>query len=277
MIYSKNESVEEVIVRHLLKEGATAKALHKSLQSEQITISIQGMYKALRTLITNEIIIKHKLLYSLNKEWQKKVATEFRQSSGLLELAEGEVVRMDLTSLVHLDHQWKNIMIPLHETYPDYPMFIYNPHDVWKHLSKSRWESEQKYYDSFNTNKSQLYFILGGNTLHEYETKKLRQSRFINVSVVGRRHFKDTDHPVIFGDYIIKTRLPDRITQRIHEVFTTATTTGELNRRIALLGVEKKKVKLIITRNKHLAKSLRKKLASHFYIPQETINKYDLF
>jgi hypothetical protein len=220
--------------------------------------------------------VKNGFLYSLNKEWQAKVARAFSNSTNLLDLEEGETVRMDLTSLVHLDHQWKNIMIPLHQQYPDYPVFIYNPYDIWKHLSQSRWDSEQRYFDTYNTNKTRLFFSLGGNSIHEIETRKLRSSNFIQVSL-GKKYFKSTHYPVVFGDYIITTQLSLSTTQKISQVFEHAQSSKDLSTMIPSIGIEKRKVKLIIERNKERAKSLRKKLSADFHVPRELVEKFDLF
>ncbi len=276
MLLSKKESNEDRIIRFLLGKEQSVKNLSKSLQHEGISVTIQGIYKLLRGLIGEEIVIKRGNLYSLSEEWRGKVIDTFEERQNRFELAEGESVRLDLASLVHLDQQWKNIVLPLHEAHPLFPIFFYNPHEIWIHLNESRKKSEYAYYASFRENKSYAFCLFGGNTIHDQNMKKELQNEYLQIAL-GIEQFPRTDYPTIFGDYIITTRLSTRLTQEIEAAYQESGDTNSLERRLQKIGIEKKKVRLIIERDRAKAKKLRKKLSKEFFVPQILIKEFDLY
>lgn len=276
MIFSSKESVEDKVIRELLGGEKTAKVLINSLQKQNFPVTIQGVYKALKTLISEEIVIKRGKTYSLLEEWRKKVIEHFQQNTNQLLLGEGETIQFDLKSLIHLDQQWKNIILSLHKTYQNFPIFLYNPFNIWMHLGGTRKQSEEKYYKSFEENKVYGFLGIKYQNKADIEFKKDFQNEYFQVAFSDPL-FSDTDYPTIFADYIITTRISKQITEKIKQVYTSNTTIEELEENLQKIGIEKKKVKLIIERNKEKAKKLRKKLSKEFFVPQELIKEFDLY
>lgn len=276
MLFSHKESLEERFVRYLLEKSFTVKALRKELAEEDERPTIQGVYKSLRTLVSDEIVIKRGTLYSLSEEWRNKTIDTLSKSTNRFELAEGERISLDLQSLVHLDQQWKNIVLPLHEAHPSTPAFFYNPHEIWVHLSDSRKQSEYDYFGSFKENKTNGFYLVGGDTVHDQAFKKEVQNDYFQVAL-GVSHFAQTDYPTIFGDYIITTRISERLSKEIEQCYKESHDAKTLETRLRAIGMEKKKVRLIIERDPEKAKKLRKKLSKEFFVPQELIKEFDLY
>jgi len=276
MIYTKKEALEDRIVRLLGLRNQTVPSLISQIKEEGIAPTIQGVYKSLRFLLSEEVVIKNGEVFSLSEEWRNKTITELGRTDNRFELSEKESIRLDLASLVHLDQQWKNIVLPLHEVYPNQPTFFYNPHDIWVYLSQTRRDSEVAYYKTFEEKKMHAFLVTGGNTLFDRAIKKERSGTYIQISV-GDRLFRDTDYLTIFNDYIITVRVSPRLAREIIECYQHATTTDNLTKLLHTVGIEKKKVKLIIERDKEKAKKLRKKLSKDFFIPQELIKEFDLY
>lgn len=276
MLFSPKQSLEERIVGYLLTKEQTVKGIKKLLNEDKVVVTIQGIYKALRLLTHEEITIKRGILYYLSEEWRNKVVEELSQNNNHFELAEGEKISLDLTSLVHLDQQWKNIVLPLHNAHPLIPVFFYNPHEIWIHLNESRKKSEYGYYASFKENKTHAFCLFGGNTIHDQSMKKELQNEYLQIAV-GVSHFSKTDYPTIFGDYIITTRLSARLAEEIEQCYLTSPDAATLEAGLQKIGIEKKKVRLIIERDRDKAKKLRKKLSKEFFVPQELIKEFDLY
>ena len=276
MLFSKNETVEDKIISFLLHKDQTVKGLKKSLDIDSSGITVQGIYKTLKKLIADEVVIKRGTIYSLSEEWKERVISEISERNNRLELAEGERISLELASLVHLDQQWKNIVIPFHKAHPKDPIFFYNPHEIWIHLSESRKKSEYDYYKSFSEQKTYAFALFGGNTIHDVFMKKELQNEYMQVAV-GVEHFSKIDYPTIFGDYIITTRISPRLAVEIEKCYQESPNTKILEERLHAIGIEKKKVKLIIERDKEKAKKLRKKLSKEFFVPQELISEFNLF
>jgi len=276
MIFSSKERVEDKVIRELLEGEKTAKVLVNSLQKQNFPVTIQGVYKALKTLISEEIVIKRGKTYSLLEEWRKKIVEHFEQNTNQILLGEGEIIQFDLSSLIHLEQQWKNVILPLHNKNKNFPIFFYNSYYIWPYISENRKRSELQYYQSFLEDKKFAFSLVGNNDSKETETKKIFQNEFVQWAL-GEKIFPDTDYPTIFADYIITTRISKQITEKIEEVYKTSDTLEELEDNLQKIGIEKKKVKLIIERNKEKAKKLRKKLSKEFFVPQELIQEFDLY
>ena len=276
MILSKKETLEDRLIRLLLDKEQSVKSLNKALVVEGVSATVQALYKLLRSLVADEVVIKRANMYALSEEWKERVVDRFEQTHNRFELAEGESITFDLASLVHLDQQWKNIVLPLHNAHPKIPVFFYNPHEIWIHLNESRKQSEYAYYQSFAQNKTHAFALFGGATPHDSAIKKELQNEFLQVAV-GVEVFSQTDYPTIFGDYIITTRISRRLSEEIEKAYRESVATAELEIRLQKIGIEKKKVKLIIERDREKAKKLRKKLSKEFFVPQELIKEFELY
>lgn len=276
MILSKKETLEDRLIRLLLERDQSVKSLNKALVAEGVSVTVQALYKLLRSLVVDEVVIKRANVYALSEEWKERVVERFEQTHNRFELAEGEAITFDLASLVHLDQQWKNIVLPLHNAHPTSPVFLYNPHEIWIHLNESRKKSEYAYYSSFKQNKTYAFSLFGGDTEHDRTMKKELQNDYLQIAV-GVEVFSKTDYPIIFGDYIITTRISKRLSEEIDIAYKESHTKEILENRLQKIGIEKKKVKLIIERDREKAKKLRKKLSKEFFVPQEIIKEFNLY
>lgn len=276
MLLSKKESLEDTVIRLLLEKEQSVKMLMKVLSVQEKLVTIQAIYKVLRVLVKEEVVIKRGNIYALSEEWRGRVIDIFEKTQNRFELAEGESITFDLTSLIHLDQQWKNIVLPLHGAHPTAPVFFYNPHEIWIHLNESRKASEYAYYASFQENKTHAFALFGGDTIHDKEIKKELQNEHLQIAV-GVEAFSKTDYPTIFADYIITTRISRRLSEEIERVYQESVDVRTLEHRLQKIGIEKKKVKLIIERDREKAKKLRKKLSKEFFVPQELINEFSLY
>ena len=276
MLLSRKESLEDSVVSLLLEREQSVKTLIKTLSSKGFSVTIQAVYKVLRILVKSEVVIKRTNMYALSEEWRGRIIDTFEKTQNRFELAEGESIIFDLASLVHLDQQWKNIVLPLHNAHPTAPVFFYNPHEIWIHLNESRKQSEYAYYTSFKENKTHAFALFGGDTEHDKTMKKELQNEYLQIAV-GVEAFSKTDYPTIFGDYIITTRISKRLSEEIEQSYKESESKIVLEDRLQEIGIEKKKVKLIIERDREKAKKLRKKLSKEFFVPPALLKEFDLY
>lgn len=275
MIFTKKESLEDKIIRYLSNRNHTIHGLIDELNSEKIKATTQGIYKSIRFLISEEVVIKNKEVFSLNEEWRIKVIDQL-ENNKIVGLSENEKITLDLKSLIHLDQQWKNIVIPIQKTQINFPIFFYNPHDIWSLISTSRKQSEDEYYSKLFKSKTFVFINNGGNTIFDKNIKKIRENNYTQINL-GNSLFNDTDYITIIGDYITTVRIPKSIASKINKSYTESRNDDVFYKSINEIGIEKKKVKLFIERNHEKAKKLRKRVAKDFYIPRELREKFDLF
>lgn len=276
MLFTHKSSHEEQIIELLLIEERSAKGLLGEIQKKSPPYTIQALYLVLKILLEQEVIIKTGQRYMLSEEWRVRAQDRFSKKDDTFELAEGESVSYVLTSLVHHDFQWKNIVLPLHNAHQADPIFFYNFHYIWPYLSSSRHESERAYYQSFLEKKTAAFSLVGSKSPLDLETKKVFQNQYVQWAV-GAEHFSETDYVAILGSYIITTRFSKRLAGEIASCYTKCTTLSELATALQKIGIEKKKVRLIIERDRDKAKKLRKKLSKEFFVPQELIKEFGLY
>src|SRR5690606_34908800 len=207
----------------------------------------QGIYKSLRFLIQEEVVVKHKDYFSLNEEWKDKIVNDL-QNERNFELSEHESVQFDLNSLIHLDQQWKNITLSIQKNLFEFPVFFYNPHDIWSFLSDSPKKSEELYYENLLKNKIHTFTANGGNTEFDKVIKKQLENDYFKINL-GEEIFKKTDYITIIGDYITTVRINKKTSELIERCFKQSENFIIFQKEIQKLGIEKKKVKLIIERN----------------------------
>jgi len=248
MLFTKNETLEDKIVRYLVFKEQTAKGLLKQLKEDSDHYTIQALYVVLRGLVATETVVKRGMSYFLNEEWRVLVSSQLhRHDSG--ELSEGESATYILSSLVHHDLQWKNIVLPLHESHPKDPVFFYSYHYVWLYLSETRKQSELNYFKSFIENKNQAFSLIGSKNHFDLEVKRDLQNDFVQWAV-GTEHFSKSDYVTVFDDYVITTKFSSRLADEIEDCYEKAFDRNDLESRLRKIGSEKKKVRLIVERNK---------------------------
>jgi hypothetical protein len=275
MLFSPKESTEDSLTRLLIAGQKSVKELQILLEHDKKAVTFQGIYKALTALLKSELVIKKGSLYFINEEWRQKVISNLDSGNSFV-LGDKEKINYELSSLIHLDQYWKNLILPLHKAHPEDPIFIYNPHEIWLHLSEQRKQSELDYYESFSKNKIFAFYALGGNTIHDQSIKKQFQNDYLQINV-GNEYFPKTDYPVVFNDYILTTRISKSNSEKIEKCYAESETAEELELRLQKIGIEKNKTKLIVLKDREKAKRLRKTLSKKFFIPPSLVKKFDLF
>lgn len=275
MIFTQKETLEDRLIRLLVSSELTVTELMDKLKSESSIYTIQAVYVALRSLVASESVIKRGKVYFLNEEWRMKVSSQMHTGKSI-NLSEGESITYHLTSLTHNDLQWKNVVLPLHESQKNNPVFFYNFHYIWIYLGKNRKKSELDYYEAFKNNETLAFCLIGSDSEQDKAVKRTIQNEFVQVAT-GKKLFPTNNYKTIIGDYIITNSFSTKFAAEIEECYRKSPDIPTLEAHLQSVDTEKKKIKLIIERNKVKAKKIRKRFASEFYIPKDLINKFELF
>ena len=272
MLFGTHENLEDRIIRLLLEKAQTVKSLRKSLGS----VTIQGIYRILRNLLTEEIVIKQSNEYSLNEDWRRNIASHFSQVPDPVTLSEGDSIRMNFNSLLTLALQWKNIAFPLQDIHAPFPVFDYNPHYIWAYLGERRKESETYYYEWFEKHNVSFFLALGGKTICDIETMNDMGNYSDNI-VAGVPLFPNNICKIAIADYVITTRISTKFANEIEQIYKKSTTLKELKQSLFTLAHAKNSMSIIVERSKNKTKKLRKKISKSFNVPKELREKFDLF
>lgn len=275
MLFSKKEDLVDLIIKNLIHEGKTAKKLLGDISDQDQDYTIQAIYVVLRELIQSEVLIKTGFYYNINEEWKNKIMKEFSSLENN-EIADGEKQIFILNSLSHQDLQWKNSILPLHNLYPEDPIFFYNYHYIWIHLGQTREQSELDYYKSFLDQKRYAFSLVGSHSPLEIETKKMIENDYVRI-FIDDTPIQSTGYITIINDYIITSHLQKKTIQEIDTCYKQAKSIPELRRLIQKIDFTTKRVKIVIERDREKAKKLRKKMSKDFYIPKDLREKFELF
>lgn len=273
MIISNHESTEDVIVKILAHTTMEMKDLHSSLLKSDRPITLQALYRSVNHLVASGVLVKRGLVYLVNKEWVHGVVDYFNRDTAP-QLSAGETVSYSFKSLSALDAYWKHTVLQLHAVLGDYPIFFYNTHVVWLHLS-DRKESQTNYLNSFDHDKKYAYFVVGGSSPVDQEFKKFFNREYLRVELRKIDSIK-YDSVTTHTDFIITVKFTKKTTALIEQVYSESKTMQELESLLNRRLKNNLSVQLIIERNAKKAEKLRKVLSKNFYIPKEIKDEFKL-
>lgn len=262
--------IKEVIISELSAGSLNSLDLNKKVLLRK-DISKQGFYKALRELISEEIVTKNKQNVLLSPIWVNKLQgfintiqqSSHRQvSSEVVSLAEGDTMIFRFKSVIDLYLLWNHyFFIFCKQT--EGSVIFFNSHNFWVLI---RSDIENEMYRWIRDTKKEAYSVIGHNTPLDRSTSDyIRESYNINLSYDTKPLIRDTIFPAIFGDYIMSTILDQKTVDAIHQVYLKykawePAVEFEMKEIIKKMG----KSKVVIERNAKKAEKLRKKLMNHF-------------
>ncbi|QQR50396.1 hypothetical protein IPF86_00535 [Candidatus Nomurabacteria bacterium] len=237
----------------------------------KLSVSKQGLYKALRELMRDEVIIKEKKLFTLNKVWLSRLKDFVEESEQNLGVAlpfleesftgRKVIVFKDMDAL---NIYWGHLFLALSERFNDKPFFFFNHHSWFIHDSP---HSEMYLYKKSLKKKNKVLITLGANTLFAKDFKTRFAKANIQISINEKIGVPMTDNLCVIGDYIITTRYDKNTMTEIDTLFKNSSSFGEneKNEFKKMLSFSKRP-KMIITKNKRKATIWKHSLAKNFVI-----------
>lgn len=244
--------------------------------SLKITTTKQGLYKALRNLLQNEIAIKEGLYYSLNKVWLVRFRDFIEEGENNLGVClpfqdtvlNGRKV-ITFKDAEALDIYWGHLYLTLKNKFKNSPFFFYNRHS-WSIYERPH--SETYLYKTSLKGDSKAMITLGANTLIDQKFKKDFAKNNIQITIDEKFLIPKTDHICIIDDYYILTRYDKKTMAAIDSLFNKAISFGETEiRELHRILLNCKKPKIIITKNIKKANTWRRRLAKNFVIKKSEL------
>lgn len=270
MIFGQKKTISESIIS-ALSEGPLDSLLLLELLNKQSPITKQGFYRALRELLSEEIVTKNKRLVLLSPIWVSKIqnfvttlniTTEKQGEKVSLHLSEGDTMVFRFTSITDLYLLWVHYFFILCQETPGAVLF-FNSHNFWA-LMRSDIENEM--YAWIQNNKKEAYSVIGNNTLLDRTTSDYVRDQYgITLAYENSPSIPPTIFPAVFGDYVMSTILDKKTVEAIDALYKKYTkwepeVQKELEKIISSMG----KSKVVIERNKKKAEKIRKKLMNYF-------------
>jgi len=268
MLLSSKPDTKETIISILAKGPVDSIELQKEVSLKK-KVTKQGFYKALRELVSGEVVAKNKQLVVLNNFWVNKIQhfaasidKEYQSDDSFLHLEEGESLVYHFKTLASLDVLWMHYFYIIAQKEPDEPFLFFNSHEFW---SLFRFEEENAMYEWIGATKRKAYGVIGGNTPMDRSTTAYVKKYGLQLAYETSMSLPKNYFTSVIGDYILDTILDMNTANAIDLLYKN---NQEWNEEVAkqLAGIlsNLKRSKVVIYRNKKKAEMLRKKLMKYF-------------
>ncbi|MFO0743940.1 MAG: hypothetical protein U0469_02730 [Candidatus Paceibacterota bacterium] len=273
-MFKKQKKIEDLILEILIEGKISTLDLIKRILKILPYSSKQAIYKSLKDLRENEIVIYKREEVSLSSLWLKRVSEflekaeqEYKVDDGrinILSLKEGEKVSYQFNSFYNTDIFWAHAFNLMYDgTNKDTNVLIYNPHE-WFLLVRE--ESETYLFNKFITDDRKLFnYVPEIDPLDKFVSKYFDQKN-IKYYSNNKHHFKNKNYYVnVFGDFIIEAWLDKKVSNEIDKFYKETKEFSE-EAKVKLLEIVNKKGKsrLQISKNKKKAQEIRKIFEKYF-------------
>lgn len=275
MLLGTKKTLYDHIIEALLEKPGTVADLIIFLEARKTHVTIQGIYKTLRELISEDIVVKQKTTYSISSVWRNKLSKIVSQNAPF-KLFPGEQLTYRFNNIEHTDAFWKHLFQDIQDETGSFPVFHFMPHQYWL-LIPSRSQSEHEYYQRYDTEKVHDYNIIGGITVFDMQVKKQLGTPYNQICTDNTTNFNRRDHLSVIGPYIITTRVSVSFARITDLLYETCKTESELAEKLAPVFAKSGKIIIDVEHDEAKAKKLRKKMSADFHIPRELREAFDLF
>lgn len=276
MILGTRKTLNDHITEALLGKSLSVHELQAYLGAKNTNVTVQGIYKALRELIGEDIVVKHKKTYSISTIWRDKLNQLTGTQEYSFKLSPNKKVSYTFNKLEHIDAFWKHSLNDLDKETGDCPTFDFCPHNFWLFVP-GRYDSEIEYVNSFLRDKKYIFSIIGGDTQFDKERKRDYTHDFHKINLDTDIDINRRDHITVMGPYIITTRVSLSLAQQTDKLYDSAQNQEELEQGLQKVFKRPGTILMTIEHKQQKAKKLRKRIAKDFYVPRELIEKFDLF
>ncbi len=275
MILGLKSTLTDQTLVSVLKGESTALNIQGDLKKYKINVTIQGIYKSLRELIRDGVILKQGKKYFINNDWRNDVRRLFARREDKV-LNSGSEVKYIFKKIENADVFWKNIFTDIKNEIGQFPVFHFLPHQFWI-LIPERKQSELDYYNNLNQKGIFGYTLIGNKTVFDNKIKNILSSKYHQFHVDGRTSFNNRNYISVLGDYVITTKLSAALANEIDEIYSQSKSEQELALGVEAAFNKKNGIQIIIKNSPERAKKLRKIIAKNFYIPKELKKNFDIF
>jgi hypothetical protein len=269
MLLSAKPDIKETIISLLATGSVDSTDLQKQV-SEQKRITKQGFYKALRELITEEVVVKNKQLVALNNFWVNKmqifiasIDKHYQSEDSFLNLEDGESLVYHFKSLASLDILWMHYFYIIAKKESTEPFLFYNAHEFW---SLFRYTEEAAMYEWVQKSGRKSYGVIGGSTpMDRATTEYIKKQYGFQIAYEPTMSYPKNYFTSIIGDYILDTILDMNTANAIDLLYKNNSEWNEgVAKQLSAILSNLKRSKVVIYRNKKKAEQLRKKLMNYF-------------
>ncbi len=275
MFFAKHQNLEERIVVILAgRPYITTAEIHQILQAS-IQCSAQAVFKALRRLQDEQIVLKLKQRYALVSAWagrmselSQTIAGSYFRGHVLLPALpeEGRRCTWRFHNLLAMKTVWSEIVLLLIRTQPGVPLLSWNPHP-WFYLLQPN--HEEQLLRLLHQNRTQMYKIVGSDYFLDREAAKFWKRKCVMFSFAPSPFAAQPEtYLSAAGPYIVRIDLTPAMARQIDDIYRKIScwTDIDLPGLLALFNM-RTPVSVSLVNNSRQARALHRKFGRFFGIP----------
>ena len=274
-MFPKVPKIEDLILQVLENSPEDTKILIEKIRIVRPKTSKQAVYKALKKMRIDEVIVQTREQVALSDVWLKKLAdfveraqlnyrTTVHPGINFLNLKQGEKIAYTFKTFEAADIFWAHAFGVLSEVLPKtIPLFLYNPHE-WFILVRP--ESEIFLFEGLKKAGKQLFVIVGNKDHLDIHAGKYFDGKSLHYFATDNHLFSKPNYYVnVFGDFLIEVWLDERTSVAIDAFYkNTKEFDGKAKLELLEIIARKGKNKLVINHNKRKADKIRNMFKKYF-------------
>ena len=286
MYIFRENNLKSMILEILAKGPKDGVDLIEKIKTIRKDTTKQGIYKALRVLIKEKVIIKHRKSIMLNQIWINKLNNLVQQTDEnyliskkpaktdtLDWMKEGSRIHYVFDSYDSLDRFHSHIFsLIIKKTDTHSPLFAYSPHE-WFILKTNLKENEDYLFDWLRDRNRQTYFTIGHKTSLDKKFRDAYSSEGFEIAIDENTSYPENYYLNIIGNFVIEMKNEISFANKLHEIYLSTKSENEASEEIKELLKAKHKIRMTLSCDEQKAKRLKTKLGKNFLIPKELRDK----
>ncbi len=251
----------------------SAHDIRESLSKQGRSYTVQAVFKELRKLQEDKVVVRMRQRYGLNLSWAINYmhlgdvieSNYFRHDFllGLLPNGRKKKNSWSFHNLYRMKSFWAEILLVLVKRAESPYILSYNPHP-WAYLLQSAPESQ--FIKALQMSNAKMFKIIGGKTPLDLASKKLWDQGLIEYSFVDSPfHSERSSYFNVIGDYIVTVKLDEALTTAVEKLYEGTKSIEELrHQEVFNLFRSKARSNVTIERNKEKASKIYRKFQQFF-------------
>lgn len=275
MLFTENQTIKELIIQelsyspHLTLEEIIERITPKLKQK----ITIQGWYKALKTLMAQGVVIKEKKKYVLNTSWitdilrwSHQLKNSYLEKEQIIALPkrEKEKIVFKFPDLLSMNSFWAHLLVFIgSQKLKDQTIYAYNPH-FWFYLAQGTIEKQyNRGLENFNV---KVYIIIGSNSFLDKWNAQFFNKTNTNYYLSQKPLYQDnTKYINYFNEYLIEVKLKKEMAKKIEQLFRKTASLADISQlELISLFQEKSPCTVTIFKNKIKGQTFERKIKRYF-------------
>lgn len=276
-IFPSNTLREKIVHTVIYESQSMKEIIRRFIREEKVTK--QAIYKALRSLIRDEILIKQKKQIVINRKWLSQMKNLIITSERIIGLDKEKMIFAPLSFKKQTTFRFKNIesldiycghlILTLADHFKDKPFFFFNHHEWFVY---DRPLSETYLYETVADKGYKIFLTLGKDTPLSRNFRKKFEKGSVQIAVDESYNFAITDYLCVVEDFVIIARYDKKTSEDIDKLMTE-TDVMDKNKiaQLSKITTSCRDARIIIIRNKLRAQKIRRALAKNFVIKKSEL------